>query len=343
MSFISNTIQAFEGAPLPDAVRKAAIQLLVSGARRQAAQAGPDADRAFALAMAERPIAEHTDAANEQHYEVPAAFFEACLGPRLKYSSCLYEPGETLAQAEDRALAETVVHADLHDGQTILELGCGWGSLSLWMARTLPGAKIISVSNSASQGEFIRARARAEGLTNLVVITADMNDFQPPQGAGGFDRVVSVEMFEHMANWRALLTRVRGWLKPDGRLFVHIFTHRTSPYRFDVDDEADWIAQHFFAGGVMPSHGLMAQFPDLFAVEADWRWSGAHYEKTALDWLANYDRNIDRIRPVLEAVYGRDAMLWHRRWRLFFLATAGLFGHRGGREWGVSHYRLRPA
>jgi cyclopropane-fatty-acyl-phospholipid synthase len=342
MSFVATALQAFEGAPLPDAMRKAAIEFLVSGARRQAAAAGPDADAAFARQMAERPIAEHTDAANEQHYEVPAAFFLACLGPRLKYSSCLYEPGDTLAQAEDRALAETCARADLQDGQTILELGCGWGSLSLWMARAYPNSKIRSVSNSASQGEYIRGRAAAEGLTNLTVITADMNDFVPP-APDAYDRVVSVEMFEHMANWRALLGRVKTWLKADGRLFIHIFTHRTGPYRFDVEDEADWIAQHFFAGGVMPSHNLMRQFPDLFEVEQDWRWSGAHYEKTALHWLESYDRNIATIRPVLRAVYGDKAVLWHRRWRLFFLATAGLFGHRGGEEWGVSHYRLRPA
>jgi cyclopropane-fatty-acyl-phospholipid synthase len=340
MSLISTALLAFEGAPLPDPVRKAAIQVLVSGARRQAAGAGPDADAAFARQMAERPIAEHTDAANEQHYEVPAAFFEACLGPRLKYSSCLYAAGETLAQAEDRALAETAVHADLKDGQNVLELGCGWGSLSLWMAAQFPNSSITSVSNSASQGEFIRARAKRLGLKNLTVVTADMNDFD---AVGLFDRVVSVEMFEHMANWRALLTRVRGWLKTDGRLFIHIFTHRTGAYRFDIEDEADWIAQHFFAGGVMPSHGLMNQFPDLFTVEQDWRWSGTHYEKTALHWLENYDRNIAKIRPVLAEVYGKDAILWHRRWRLFFLATAGLFGHRDGQEWGVSHYRLRPA
>ena len=210
------------------------------------------------------------------------------------------------------------------------------------MASHLPKARITSVSNSHSQGEFIRAQARARGLTNLTVVTADMNDFAPAEPAS-FDRVVSVEMFEHMANWRALLTKGRGWLKPEGRLFIHIFTHRTGPYRFDVEDEADWIAQHFFAGGVMPSHNLMRQFPDLFEVEQDWRWSGTHYQRTALHWLENYDRNISAIRPVLAAVYGDQATLWGRRWRLFFLATAGLFGHRNGEEWGVSHYRLRPA
>ncbi len=346
MSLVTTALLAFEGAPLPDPIRKAAIQVLVSGARRQAAAAGADTDAAFAREMAERPIAEHTDAANEQHYEVPAALFEACLGPRLKYSSCLYGPGETLAQAEERALTETCLHADLKDGQRILELGCGWGSLSLWMAEKFPNARIISVSNSASQKAFILARAQERGLGNLQVITCDMNDFEPPVAildVGGFDRVVSVEMFEHMSNWRALLSRVRGWLKPEGRLFIHIFTHRTGPYRFDIENEADWIAQHFFAGGVMPSHNLMRQFPDLFTVEEDWRWSGVHYQKTALDWLANYDRNVGKIRPVLQAVYGDKAVLWHRRWRLFFLATAGLFGHRGGQEWGVSHYRLRPA
>ena len=341
MSFIASTVHAFEGAPLPDAMRRAAIELLVANARRQLAGAGSDADARFAAEMAARPIAEHTAAANDQHYELPAGFFERVLGPHLKYSCGLYaHPADSLADGEERALAETAVHAGLRDGQDILELGCGWGSLSLWMARALPAARITAVSNSASQGAFIRARAKAEGLRNLVVVTADMNDFQPDRP---FDRIVSVEMFEHMANWRALLSRCHGWLRPDGRMFVHVFTHRTTPYRFDAEDEADWIGKYFFTGGLMPSHGLMRQFPELFAVEADWRWSGDHYQRTAQDWLANYDRRRAEIRPILEDVYGADATLWGRRWRLFFLATAGLFGHRGGRDWGVSHYLMRPA
>jgi cyclopropane-fatty-acyl-phospholipid synthase len=341
MSLVAAAIQAFEGAPLPDLLRRAAVEMLVAKARRGLADAPADAEAAFAREMGEHPIAEHAAAANAQHYELPAAFFEAVLGPQLKYSCGLYAgPGETLATAEEAALSETAVHAGLQDGQTILELGCGWGSLSLWMARALPGASITSVSNSRSQGEFIRARAAALGLENLTVATADMNDFEAE--AGRFDRIVSVEMFEHMANWRALLTRARGWLKPDGRMFLHVFTHRATPYRFDLADETDWIGQHFFSGGVMPSHDLIRQFPDLFEVEADWRWGGEHYRRTAEDWLANYDRNASQIGQVLREVYGDQAVLWTRRWRLFFLATSGLFGHRGGAEWGVSHYRLKP-
>jgi cyclopropane-fatty-acyl-phospholipid synthase len=340
MSAVASVITAFEGAPLPDPIRRAAVNLLVSAARRGLTGAPLDADQVFAREMAAYPIASHTDAANDQHYELPAAFFETVLGPRLKYSSCLYPTGrETLAEAEVLALTETCAHADLHDGQDILELGCGWGSLSLWMAEQYPHARIVSVSNSASQRAFIEARARAQGLANLQVITADMNVFA---AEARVDRVVSVEMFEHMANWRALLERVHGWLKPDGVLFLHVFSHKRAPYRFDVEDAADWIAQHFFTGGLMPSHALIREFADLFAVERDWRWSGAHYARTAEDWLANYDRHAFALNGVLREVYGADARLWGRRWRLFFLATAGLFGHADGQEWGVSHYRLRP-
>jgi cyclopropane-fatty-acyl-phospholipid synthase len=340
LSLVAATIRAFEGAPLPDFLRRAAVGTLVANARRSMSTPGAGDEALFAREMASRPVAEHAQAANDQHYELPPAFFEKVLGPHLKYSCCLYPTGtETLAEAEALALAETATHADLRDGQDILELGCGWGSLSLWMAQTLPNARITSVSNSAPQRGFIEAQARARGLTNLTVVTADMNVFATK---ARFDRIVSVEMFEHMANWRELLTRARGWLHDDGRLFLHVFSHKTTPYRFDVEDPADWIAQHFFTGGVMPSHGLIRQFGDLFALEEDWRWNGEHYARTARDWLANYDANATAIAPVLAEVYGDKATLWGRRWRLFFLATEGLFGHAGGSEWAVSHYRLRP-
>jgi cyclopropane-fatty-acyl-phospholipid synthase len=211
--------------------------------------------------------------------------------------------------------------------------------MTLFMAARYPGARITAVSNSASQRAFIEGRAREQGLTNVRIITADMNVFDTDQR---FDRIVSVEMFEHMSNWRALLERCRNWLHPDGRLLTHVFAHRTAPYRFDVNDPADWIAHHFFAGGVMPSRDLIANFPDLFEVEQDWWWSGKHYERTALDWLKNFDANRDRIRTILADVYGKDARLWENRWRLFFISTAGLFGHAGGNEWGVVHHRLKP-
>ncbi len=341
MSLTGLAARAVERAPIPDAVTRLGVGYLVGRARRQLEADAGTGDAGFAREMGQRPIALHTEAANQQHYELPAAFFAHILGPRRKYSSCLYGPGvESLEQAEDAALAETFAHADLADGQRILELGCGWGSLSLYMAERLPAAAITAVSNSSSQRLHIEAEADRRGLKNLRVITADMNDFIAD---GRFDRVVSVEMFEHMSNWRALMQRIAGWLAPDGRLFLHVFTHRSRPYRFEAADEADWIAQYFFTGGIMPSHALVRQFPDLFAVEAEWRWSGEHYRRTAMDWLARYDRHAAEIEPILRRVYGADWRLWKRRWRLFFLATAGLFGERGGDVWGVSHYRLRAA
>lgn len=339
MSLVEHTVAALEGAPIPDTLTRAGIRWLVGRTDRRLAAQPRNVEAAFAREMPAHPIAENTAEANAQHYELPPEFFALSLGPRRKYSCCLYEPGDDLAAAEVRALAETCAHADLRDGQAILELGCGWGSLSLWMAQQYPAARITAVSNSHSQRNYIEGEAQRLGLTNLTVVTADMNVFAAGER---FDRVVSVEMFEHMSNWEGLLARVRDWLKPEGRLFVHVFTHASTPYRFEARDTSDWIAQHFFSGGVMPSHGLIGRFDDLFEVEEDWRWSGAHYEQTALDWLANYDRNADQVMAVLRPVYGQDAGLWFRRWRLFFLATAGLFGHRGGAVWGVSHYRLKP-
>ena len=340
MSLAQTAVHALEGAPLPDAMTRTGVRWLVEQTRRRLAAAPPTLETSFVRDMARRPIAENTAEANEQHYELPPEFFALALGPRRKYSCCLYRLGDDLEAAEAAALAATGRHADLQDGQSILELGCGWGSLSLWMAGRYPGARITAVSNSQSQRRYIEGEAARRSLGNLRVITADMNSFSIDEA---FDRVLSVEMFEHMSNWSALLARVRRWLKPEGRLFVHVFTHASTPYRFDVADPDDWVAQHFFAGGVMPSHGLMGRFGDLFEVETDWRWSGLNYERTALDWLANYDRNAAEVMAVLRPVYGRDAKLWFRRWRLFFLATAGLFGHQGGTVWGVSHYRLKPS
>jgi cyclopropane-fatty-acyl-phospholipid synthase len=339
MSFVSAMIGTAERVPLPDVIIRAAIQQLCSRTATRLASGNAASDARFADEMAARAIAEHTDAANAQHYEVPAAFFAHVLGPNRKYSSCFYRaPASTLQEAEEEALRQTVAHADLADGQSILELGCGWGSLSLWMARQFPRSSVVAVSNSNSQREYIEREAVKRGLKNLRVVTSDMNSFDPHQT---FDRIVSVEMFEHMMNWRALMTRVRSWLKPDGRFFMHIFTHRTGAYLFDRSNREDWIAQHFFTGGVMPSHHLIWQYSDLFEVEKEWRWSGTHYQRTALDWLNRFDAQRDEIEDILRPVYGSDTGLWMRRWRWFFLATAGLFGYADGSEWGVSHYRMR--
>jgi cyclopropane-fatty-acyl-phospholipid synthase len=341
MSFVSSMIVAAEKVPLPDVIVRTAIQRLCSRTATRLAGGDAESDAAFANEMAARAIAEHTDAANSQHYEVPAAFFGHVLGPNRKYSSCFYkEPASTLQEAEEEALRQTVEHADLADGQSILELGCGWGSLSLWMARQFPNAQVVAVSNSNSQRQYIESEAAARGLPNLKVVTADMNVFDPSRQ---FDRIVSVEMFEHIMNWRELMMRVRSWLKLDGRFFMHIFTHRAGAYLFDRADGEDWIAQHFFTGGVMPSHHLIRQYADLFTVEKEWRWSGTHYQRTALDWLSNFDARRDAIDAVLRPVYGSDTNLWMRRWRWFFLATSGLFGYADGSEWGVSHYRMKAA
>ena len=341
MNFIASINRIAEIAPLPVGLMRLGIDRIVARSAMQLAVHPEGSEEMFVRDMVDHPIAEFASSANEQHYELPPEFFARILGPQRKYSCCLYDQRpDTLAAAEERALSETAAHAELADGQHILELGCGWGSLSLWIARHYPRAQIVAVSNSQPQRAYIESVARDQGIGNLTVVTADMNIFEP---GAQFDRIVSVEMFEHMANWERLLARVRTWLTPDGRLFLHVFSHRDVPYRFNHDDPNDWIAQHFFTGGIMPSHRMIRHFDSFFTLEQEWRWNGSHYAKTALDWLANYDRNIDELMPILRDVYGDNASLWRRRWRIFFLATAGLFGHQNGDLWAVSHYRLRPA
>jgi cyclopropane-fatty-acyl-phospholipid synthase len=339
VSLIAGAIRTIESVPLPDSLVRFGVQSLI-GTRERLREPSLEVERAFADDMRRQSIALHTDAANEQHYELPPEFFGLTLGLHRKYSCCYYAKGtETLAEAEEAALAITVDRATLADGQRILELGCGWGSLTLYMAARYPNAAITAVSNSAGQRRYIEDTARARGLLNVRVITCDMNAFQPE---GRFDRIVSVEMFEHMSNWEALLAKVRGALELNGRLFMHVFSHRTTPYRFDHSDPTDWIGQHFFTGGIMPSDGLIRQFSNLVEVEEEWRWSGTHYARTAAQWINNFDRNEAEIDRILKDIYGAKAALWKRRWRLFYLATEGLFGYADGSEWGVKHYRLRP-
>jgi cyclopropane-fatty-acyl-phospholipid synthase len=297
---------------------------------------------AFLQSLRRSPVALVPKLANEQHYELPPGLFGYALGPHRKYSSCYWPTGiTTLAAAEDAALDVTRARAGLADGMRVLELGCGWGSLTLDMARRYPASSIVAVTNSGPQRDFVLATAAAEGLTNVEVVVADMNEFAAP---GRFDRIVSVEMFEHMRNHEELFRRIAGWLEPDGRFFMHIFTHRSTPYEFVDRDETDWLTRHFFAGGMMPSDDLPLRLQRDLELETRWRWSGVHYKKTAEAWLANIDRNRAAVLPILAATYGeRSAALWLQRWRIFFMACAELFGYARGQEWGVSHYLFARA
>lgn len=333
-----------ESGLIPDAVIRAAIRRMLRDRLREEDRGSEVANRAGLLAfvarMKESPIALRTESANAQHYEVPATFFEKVLGPRLKYSSALYGPHcGSLAEAEEAMLALTCERAQLADGQDVLELGCGWGSLTLWMAEHYPNSRITGVSNSASQREFILARARRRGYANVEILTADMNAFAAP---GAYDRVVSVEMFEHMRNWENLLERAASWMKPDAKFFLHIFTHKTFAYPYEVRGEGDWMAQHFFTGGMMPSDDLLSFFDRHLRIAEHWEVSGTHYQKTSEDWLRNMDASKESLAPLLAETYGADqAKRWWARWRIFFLACAELWGFRNGTEWLVSHYLLQ--
>ena len=298
---------------------------------------------AFIANMSRSAIALHPDKANIQHYEIPSEFFHRVMGPHMKYSSGYWPCGvESLSESEEAALGETCAHADLHDGQSILDLGCGWGSLSLWAAAHYPHSHITAVSNSHSQKAYIDSQAQTRGLGNIRVLTCDMNELKIEQAQ--FDRVVSVEMFEHMRNWPHLFDRIHDWLKPDGRFFMHIFVHRAVPYTFEVRDESDWMSRYFFTGGMMPSDDLPLAIQSPFNLVNQWRWAGTHYERTANAWLENMDFHREALWPLFIETYGKqNADLWWVRWRIFFMACAELFGHREGQEWWVSHYLFEKA
>lgn len=328
-----------EKARLPDSLIRYGIRYLCKKRLRESVQ-GRNATNEFVELMKQAPVAPVPEKANEQHYELPARFFDLVLGPNRKYSGCIWENGvSTLREAEEKSLDQVVRRAELEPGQSILELGCGWGSLTLWMAEQFPSSQITAVSNSRFQREAIEVRAKALGLKNVEIITADMNELQLDRQ---FDRVVSIEMFEHMRNWETLLSRVSGWLKSDGRLFVHVFSNRSQPYEFQSEGAKNWMGRYFFSGGIMPSHELMFSFDQHLKVEKDWVVNGTNYAKTAEAWLSNLDQARNQAMDVLIDNYGqRDAEIWLQRWRIFFMACAELFAFEDGKQWQISHYLLR--
>ena len=337
--FTGSAMKAVERGWVPDSIVRSGIRSLCRQRMREIqipqAQQSQHLDE-FVRNMGKAPVAPLVHKANEQHYEVPAAFFQQVLGAQLKYSSAFWDGVDTLDQAEVQALALSCEHADLKDGQEVLELGCGWGSLTLWMAKSYPNSTITAVSNSHSQRLFIEQRAMEAGLGNVRVITADINHFSMDQG---FDRIVSVEMFEHLRNYASIFDRVAGWLKPDGHFFMHIFCHHSTPYLFEVRDDTDWMSRYFFSGGMMPSADLPLKFQDSLCFANRWDWSGVEYQKTAEAWLDKLDAARDEVFAIFSDTYGQaDAKMWVNRWRIFFMACAELFGMRGGDEWRVSHF-----
>jgi len=339
IEWVSNMAEA---GLLPDPALRFGIRRILRGRLRQTVWGDPqkrarEEERLIAR-LTEGPIAVSVDAANEQHYEVPASFFEEVLGASLKYSCCYWDASTpNLDAAEEKMLALTAARAGVEDGMTILDLGCGWGSFTLWAAERFPNARLLAVSNSRFQRELILRRAADRGLPNVRVETCDINDFAPDDR---FDRVVSVEMMEHVRNHKALFERISRWLLPDGALFSHVFCHRSRSYTYEVERSSDWMARYFFTGGMMPSAGLFERYQDHLRLDDQWRVNGQQYQRTSDAWLTNLDARREPIMSILRRGYGKDAERWFHRWRLFFLAVSELFGYADGEEWFVSHYRF---
>ena len=329
-----------EAGWVPDVLTRLGIRNLLQK-RLANAQAFPDRKASLIQKMSQGPLAVASATANQQHYELPANFFKLMLGESMKYSCALYSDGvSTLEEAETAMLNLTINRAGITDGMQILELGCGWGSLTLAMAKKFRKSQILAISNSRDQKLFIDEKAKQNGITNITIMTEDMNNLVISEK---FDRIVSVEMFEHMRNYRELFSRIASWLAPEGRLFFHVFCHRNTPYFFSDDSDADWMARHFFTGGVMPSADLPMRIESSLQLDQLWRVNGTNYSHTCRDWLRNLDNNQEKALDILERSDNpTPANIQFNRWRMFVMACQEMFGFRQGQEWFVSHYLFKP-
>lgn len=341
---ISTFISAMERGHIPDAAIRLGIRKLckvrldelhVSSLEEKIKKA-----EEYRQGLMNSPLAVHTKEANEQHYELPSEFFLHVLGNNLKYSSCYWnQETKNLDEAEDLALRTSVERAQIKDGMRILELGCGWGSLTLYMAKTFPNSQIVAISNSSSQKAFIDGEAKKRNLKNILVLTRDVSLLESlALEFDSFDRVMSIEMFEHFKNYDALLSKISDVLSPEGKLFIHIFTHKEYSYPFETEGEDNWMGKYFFTGGQMPAHNLLGSFQRKLYLEKNWAWDGTHYQKTSEAWLKNMDHNKEKVLEIMNKTYGEDGHLWFNRWRVFFMSCAELFGYERGQQWGVSHY-----
>lgn len=339
---MSGLIDACERGRVPECMMRYGMRRLLAERLRHETSGGRRRQQVVRETFRQSPVAVDTDAANDQHYALPPEFFRYALGARLKYSCCLWSSEvSTLEEAEEAALLQVAERAQIEDGMRILELGCGWGSFSLWAAERFPKSTLMAISNSASQREYILGRAQVLGLKNLEVRTVDINEFHAERS---FDRIVSIEMLEHVRNHERLFERIAHWLEDDGRFFVHVFSHRDFAYPFETDGDRDWMARYFFTGGIMPSHALFKSYDQHLEAEDDWTLNGMHYQKTLDAWLCRMESRREDVRRVFKDCYGnRDAERWYHRWRMFFMACSELFGYNHGREWGVSHYRFKKS
>ena len=344
---VKNFIKVLENGYMPDPITRIGIRSLVKQRLDESLKntsKDPHYLKNYAKELKKSPLAIMTDSANKQHYEVPTEFYDLSLGRHKKYSSCYWDKNtKTLEEAEQKALDLSIEHAGIVDGMRVLELGCGWGSLSLELAKRFPNSAITSVSNSKTQKSYIDNQARARGLKNLVILTRDLGvesnyDFGPEK----FDRVMSIEMMEHLRNYDLFFKKMSPSIKDDGKFFIHIFTHKNAPYYFETEGEDNWMGKYFFSGGQMPARDLFDEFNNDLVVEKKWDWNGDHYSKTLEAWLENTDQKKSEVLSMFKKTYGEGSeVIWYNRWRVFFISCSELFKYNNGEEWGVTHYLMK--